>query len=180
MKVLSIDIGYHNMGIVLAECPLKGDGVTVDFVKRVSLEDYKYNAPTNEIADLVPLFVEDHQHIFDAAERILIERQPPGGFTNIQTLLHYMFRDRVVLVSPVSMHTHFGMRHLDYEQRKERVESIAERHVVGGIPYDRKHDIADAICMLLYYNFRSGVHIFDTYRFQTGSALPTPTPRGRL
>src|SRR5210317_1078063 len=46
----------------------------------------------------------------------------PGGFTNIPTLLHYMFRDRVVLVSPVSMHTHFGMRHLDYEQRKERVE----------------------------------------------------------
>ena len=180
MRILSIDIGYNNMGLVLAECPLKGPKIHVEFVKKVNLEDYKHVAPTNEIADLVPLFVEDHAYIFDAAERILIERQPPGGFTNIQTLLHYMFRDRVVLVSPVSMHTHFGMRHLDYEQRKERVESIAERHVEGGIPYDRKHDIADAICMLLYYNFRSGVHIFDTYRFQTGSALPTPTPRGRL
>ena len=46
------------------------------FMKKVSLEDYKY-IYSNDFVDLVPLFVDDHKDIFDKAERILIERQPP-------------------------------------------------------------------------------------------------------
>jgi len=164
MKVLAIDIGYHNMGLVLAESAT-GPRIEVEYVKKVSLEDYKY-LRSNDMVDLVPLFVEDHQDIFDAADKILIERQPPGGFTNIEILLHYMFRDKVSLISPVSMHTHFGMRHLDYDQRKERTVSIAEKYIVGEIPYERKHDIADALCMIVYYNFRTTVHFFDTFKFK--------------
>ena len=75
MKILAIDIGYHNMGLVLAES-LTGPKIVVEYMKKVSLEDYKY-LKTNDFVDLVPLFVEDHQHLFDAAEKILIERQPP-------------------------------------------------------------------------------------------------------
>ena len=163
MKILAIDIGYHNMGLVLAEYG-KGPKVDVEFMKKVSLEDYKY-IHSNDIVDLIPLFVEDHRFIFDAAVTILIERQPPGGFTNIEVLLNYMFKDKVILVSPVSMHTHFGMRHLNYEERKERTVSIADKYIEGEIPYERKHDIADALCMILYYNFRVSVHFFDKFRF---------------
>jgi len=163
MKVLAIDIGYHNMGLVLAESGA-GPKIEVEYVKKVNLEDYKY-LRSNDMVDLVPLFVEDHQDIFDAADKILIERQPPGGFTNIEILLHYMFKDKVSLISPVSMHTHFGMRHLDYDQRKERTVSIAEKYIVGEIPYERKHDIADALCMIVYYNFRNTVHFFDKFKF---------------
>jgi len=163
MKILAIDIGYHNMGLVLAECG-KGPKVEVEFIKKVSLEDYKY-IYSNDIVDLVPLFVDAHKHIFEAADTILIERQPPGGFTNIEVLLHYMFKDKVVLISPVSMHTHFGMRHLNYEERKERTVSIADKYIDGEIPYERKHDIADALCMIVYYNFKVSVHFFDQFRF---------------
>lgn len=74
MKILAIDIGYHNMGLVLAES-LTGPKIVVEYMKKVSLEDYKY-LKTNDFVDLVPLFVEDHQHLSDAAEKILIERQP--------------------------------------------------------------------------------------------------------
>lgn len=165
MKILAIDVGYHNMGLVVADTDA-GPKIVVEYVKKVSLEDYKY-LRTNDIVDLVPLFVEDHKDIFDGVDKILIERQPPGGFTNIEVLLHYMFRDKVSLVSPVSMHTHFGMRHLDYDQRKERTVSIAEKYIVGEIPYDRKHDIADALCMIVYYNFRTTVHFFDRFRMKT-------------
>jgi hypothetical protein len=163
MKVLAIDIGYHNMGLVVAECG-NGPQIKVNYVKKVSLEDYKY-IKTNDMVDLVPLFVEDHKGIFDEADTILIERQPPGGFTNIEILLNYMFRDKVVLVSPVSMHMHFGMRHLDYDQRKERTVTIANKYLEEDIPYDRKHDIADALCMILYHNFRVSVHFFDRFKY---------------
>jgi len=158
MRVLSIDIGYNNMGLVMAE------DNTVTFIKKVNLGDYKF-IYTNDIVDLVPLFVDEHKELFESADKILIERQPPGGFTNIEVLLHYMFKDKVSLISPVSMHTHFGMRHLNYEQRKERTVSIAEKHLKYEIPYERKHDVADALCMIIYYNFRNTVHIFDRFRF---------------
>ena len=163
MKILAIDIGYHNMGLVLADSAT-GPKIRVDCVKKVSLSDYKY-IYSNDIVDLVPLFVEDHKEMFDSAEKILIERQPPGGFTNVEILLHYMFKDKVSLISPVSMHTHFGMRHLNYDQRKERTVSIAEKYIEDEIPYERKHDIADALCMIVYHNFRTMVHFFDTFKF---------------
>jgi len=163
MKVLAIDIGYHNMGLVLAECG-NGPNIDIEYIKKVSLEDYKY-IYSNDIVDLVPLFVDEHKEIFDKAERILIERQPPVGFNNIEILLHYMFKDKVKLISPVSMHTHFGMRHLDYDQRKERTVSIAEKYIEGEIPYERKHDIADALCMIVYHNFRNCVHLFDKFKY---------------
>lgn len=166
-RVLSIDIGFHNLGLVVASWE-RGGPIEVEMAKKVSLEDYKYVAPSNEIAFLVPLFVDAHQVLFDSSDVILIERQPPGGFTNIQTLLHYMFRDKVILVNPVSMHAHFGMRHLDYEGRKARVESIASRYVTS--LEERKHDIADAMCMILYYKFKTDVHIFDRFRFQPQKA----------
>lgn len=163
MKVLSIDIGYHNMGLVLAES-LPGPKITVEYIKKASLGDYKY-IRSNNFVDLIPLFVEDHQSIFDSADKILIERQPPGGFQNIEILLHYMFKEKVILVSPVSMHVHFGMRHLDYEERKERTVAIAGKYIEGEIPYERKHDIADALCMIVFDNFRSCVHSFDKFKY---------------
>lgn len=171
-RVLSIDVGFHNLGLVLASWPKKNDPLEVEVAKKVSLEDYKYIAPSNDIVHLVPLFVDAHRPLFDSADVVLIERQPPGGFTNIQTLLHYMFIDKVILVNPISMHSHFGMRHLDYDGRKARVESIASRYVTAD-DYERKHDIADALCMILYYKFKTDVHIFDKFRF-------LPPQRGRL
>jgi hypothetical protein len=163
MKILAIDIGYINMGLVLAECG-NGPGIKVEFLKKVNLGDYK-NIRTNDFVDIIPLFVEEHNHIFNMADKILIERQPPGGFTNIEILLHYMFRDKVSLISPVSMHTHFGMKHLDYEGRKDRTVVIANKYLDDEIPYERKHDIADALCMIIFFNFRNSVHIFDRFKF---------------
>ncbi len=164
MKVLAIDIGFHNMGLVSAEFE-DSPKIDVKYMKKVSLEDYKY-LRSNDFVDLVPLFVEDHQDIFDSADKILIERQPPGGFTNIEILLNYMFKDKVTLVSPVSMHVHFGMRHLNYEERKERTVVISEKYM-GEIPYERKHDIADALCMIIFYNFRTEVHYFDKFKYSS-------------
>lgn len=160
-KALAVDVGYTNMGLAFATC--EKSQVRVERTCKVNLSDYKYNAKTNEVFDLVPLFVEDYKDLFDEADVVLIEKQPPGGLTNVECLLAYMFRDKLVQVNPVSLHTHFGMRHLDYEQRKVRTTAIAERYV--DLPYERKHDVADAVCMLVYWNFRTSVHFFDGFRF---------------
>ena len=60
----------------------------------------------------------------------------------------------------------FGIRHLTYDERKVRLTNIATRHLTQEIPYERKHDIADAICMIEYYNFKNSVHFFDRFRYK--------------
>ena len=162
MKILGVDIGYTNMGLVMATC--KDVDIKVDYIKKVDLSDYKYIGKTNDTAVLISLFVDDHESIFKESEVILIERQPPGGLTNIETLLHYIFMDKVKLISPQSVHRHFGMAHLTYEERKERSISIASKYIKD-IPYERQHDIADALCMIIHYNFLVSVHYFDRFIF---------------
>ena len=168
MKVLAVDIGFHNMGLVFAEFE-DDPKIHVRTIKKASLDDYKY-VYSNDMIDLILLFVEDHRDLFDSADKILIERQPPTGFTNIEILLHYMFKDKVILISPISMHVHFGIRELTYDERKERTVSIAEKYIDGGIPYERKHDIADALCMIVYYNFKTTTHAFDRFKFNEKKA----------
>ena len=164
MKILAIDVGYHNIGVCFADC--SSGFVNVELIKKVSLEEYKFAVDSSELVDLVPAFCEAHEILFDTADVVLVERQPPKGLKAIEVLLHFMYKSKVVLVSPTSLHTHFGMAHLNYDQRKERVEKIASHYVKDlPCPWERKHDIADAVCMVVYYNFRQSVHAFDRFRF---------------
>lgn len=159
MKLLGIDIGYHNLGLVLAEC--NKEKIQVLYVKKVDLTSYK-TKETPELSDMIHGFVTEYSDIFCQADQVLIERQPPGGIASVEVLLHYMFRHKAVLISPVSMHKHFNIGHLDYEQRKERTECIAQKYLDCFEYYKslgRKHDIADALCMILYQSFRNGTSL---------------------
>jgi hypothetical protein len=56
------------------------------------------------------------------------------------------------------MHKHFGIGYLDYENRKIKTEQIAGEY----FPSEqnnywnqvRKHDMADAMCMIIYYTHK--------------------------
>lgn len=179
MKLVGIDVGYKNIGLVMADC--QNEKVSVEFFKRINISILDHNRVsfcnckiphTNELSDLIAHFVQEYKEIFDAADQIIVERQPPGGLTNVETLLHYIFRDKVILVSPVSMHKHFGMGHLDYDNRKIRTEEIAGKYMdLSNLT--RKHDVADAFCMIMYQNFlnrklikkQSEKNPFESYRF---------------
>jgi Holliday junction resolvasome RuvABC endonuclease subunit len=157
MKYLGIDIGYYNIGLAFTECI--GPHVEVIFVGKVDLTHFK-TKQTPELSDMVHAFVTEYSHVFCDADKILIERQPPGGFSSIEVLLHYIFRHKAILISPLSMHKHFGIGHLTYEQRKERTELIASKYINNFQNYDqlsRKHDIADALCMILFQNYKDGI-----------------------
>lgn len=150
MIYTGIDIGYHNMGLVQCD-----DDLNVLYQKRINLTRYKCGTDctlyhTNEVADLVAHLVQEYKEVFDSSDVILMERQPPTGLTNIETLLLYIFREKIKLISPNSVHAHFGYGHLDYENRKERVVSIASKYMT--IPGVRKHDIADAFCIILFFH----------------------------
>lgn len=184
MLYTAIDVGYKNLGLIQVELNATATSVVSPlFMKKIDISRIphknvsfcKCGIPhTNEVADHVAHFIQEYQDILHSADVILMERQPPGGLTNIEALLFFVFRDKIKLISPNSVHCHFGFGHLDYEQRKERVVSIASKHIT--LPdIERKHDIADAFCMILYevqqnqLKFKRTEEIkrlpFDNYRF---------------
>lgn len=109
---------------------------------------------TNEVADMMAHFIQEYGYLMDSADTILVERQPPTGLTQIETLLLFLYRDKTQLVSPNSMHSHFGINHFEYERRKESTVSIASPYLEHFETYSlatRKHDLADAMCFILYH-----------------------------
>lgn len=157
MKVVGIDVGYYNLGLVLAEC--NNEKVNVLYVQKVDITNYKTPGAT-ELSDMINGFVTDYADTFEQADQVVIERQPPGGITSVEVLLHYIFRNKAILVSPLSMHKHFNIGHLDYEHRKERTEFIASKYLNDFNYYkklERKHDVADALCLVIYQSFHNGI-----------------------
>lgn len=159
MLIAAIDVGYNNLGIVVAEVT-DYEIKTICFCKRVNISEYRCRDEnckvphTREVCDLVAHFVQDYHHIFLPCETVLIERQPPGGLCNVECALALLLRDKIQWVSPNAMHRHHGISHLDYDQRKVKTEEISDpwlREIDGYNTQERKHDMADAMCMVLYW-----------------------------
>ena len=132
----------------------------VTYIKKVDITRYTHNTVcecklhhTHHITDYVLHFVHEYRNVFDSSEHVFIERQPPTGLVAVEALLFSLFREKMTLVSPNSMHKHFMIGHLDYEGRKKKTQAIAEPYV-GALEYYqgqvRKHDMSDAVCILLY------------------------------
>lgn len=160
-KILSIDIGIVNLGYVFVET----DGVLniVKACNRVDITHVQHARVSrcnctlyhdNCIPDYLDHFIQEHQNLFDDADEILLERQPPVGITNVQDLLFTRFRNKVKLISPNSVHKHFKMTRNDYELRKQQSVTITNEYLKDFFNFEsntRQHDISDAMLMILYY-----------------------------
>lgn len=161
-NVVSIDIGMYNLGLV---CARVHEDLTI-YVDRVAKVDLAHSMHrripailcklhhSNATCDRVAHFIQEWEPWLNGATDILIERQPPTGFKDIEALLQYCFRDKVHIIQPQSIHSHFGLPHGDYEGRKAITVAIAHHHlkgVPGWMGLERKHDVADAMCQLLWW-----------------------------
>jgi len=163
MRIGSIDIGYNNMGVVISDIDKEWNINKIVIATKIDIQHHIHNKVqwgncklhhSRNICDLVTHFIQEYDDQFTLCDHVLIERQPPMGFTNIEALLMNHYRDKVTLVSPRSMHKMFGIGRLSYETRKTKTEQIANTYLVGNPSYDkllRKHDVADAFCMILFF-----------------------------
>lgn len=149
MNLISIDIGYTNMAIV----HIKTECKKLDVINLYKIDLHEFNE--TQVHKSMLKFIEAYKDLFKNVDLIIIERQPPQGLTNIQDILAYEYSDKVILICPRSMHKHFYISKLDYESRKKFTTKIADKYLKDNETYkllDRKHDIADAFCLALYYN----------------------------
>ena len=114
----------------------------------------------NCIPDYLDHFIQETPH-FEECDVLILERQPPVGITNVQDLLFTKFREKVLLISPGSIHKFFNFNSEKvsdeterYNARKEKSECVAQSYLTNYKTFTtniRKHDIADALLMIIYY-----------------------------
>jgi len=105
------------------------------------------------IPDYLDHFIQETVY-FDECDVLIIERQPPVGITNVQDLLFKLFREKVLLISPGSVHKYFNLPSCEYELRKLKSEKLSEIYLSAFDKFTsniRKHDISDAMLMIIYY-----------------------------
>lgn len=164
--VVSIDIGVVNLGFCAAF--VKKDFMLdeifwidlIDITKfkhtEIKKQECKLNH-TKTFSDWIDHFIQENYQFFEQADFILLENQPPQGFKVVEQILFSKFRSKCHLISPIKLHKFLNINHLVYEDRK--IETIKTALKLLSVPelieqfhyYNRKHDIADAICILLYW-----------------------------
>ena len=159
MHIISVDVGYSSLGLVSAHVQDDYSTVQVVSADKIDLRDIpcidscqlRHSA---NVVDRIAHFLQAYADTFEGANKVLIEVQPLGGIRDVQALLYAHFRDKAILISPNAVHKHFQLPAKDYEKRKEIVVFKAYpylEHLVTFRKHIRKHDMADAVCMILYW-----------------------------
>ncbi len=185
---LSIDIGIVHLALVLVEVTEEFEFDHVVWHHLIDIRKLRHGTVPAEqcslghtatITDRMAHVYQEYEHVFLAAERILVERQPIMGLQAVQESLFAQFRDKMTLVLPNSVHKCFKMSS-NYENRKQESVNLARDYFysinnplypAGKARADsplvvcgkfesyldklnkteiRNHDIADAICMVIF------------------------------
>ena len=178
MFVIGIDIGIYHMGVVGVKINQNYTINEIEFCKLVDIKNYSCNRDCKLfhdecIADYMSHFFKENQTVLDRADHIIIERQPPMGLIAIQELLVFKYRSKSKLVSPSSMHCHFSISDLNYEQRKIRVVKMIEHQLnkfKSFTKLERKHDVADALCILKFWLFKENQKYEEAKRLEEWKA----------
>ena len=171
--VISIDVGIIHLAIVGAFIEEDFSYTDIDFCELVDITNFVRNCNILEcdlyhersISDWMAHFFKNKHELLSRASYILVERQPLCGLVAVQELINTKYRDKTILVQPSAMHKHFDIGTFTYDHRKDVVCKIANSHLKNFphfIKNERKHDMADAYCILSYWcNFMKKIYIRD-------------------
>lgn len=167
--VLGVDVGVNNLGLSLAKIDDEYNFMDINQIELINITQYTHNNVscddcllnhTKTFSDWMNHVFQEYDYFFENATYIVIERQPIFGFVVVEQLIYNKWRNKSFLVSPNSMHKYFNIGHYSYEERKDKVESIVLRYITNPIilsnfnRYKRKHDVADSICILIFWLFQ--------------------------
>ena len=176
--VLSIDIGIKHLGISVTLLDSDYNIIEIIWIDLIDIQVFVHKDGPSEkecklnhtkcFCDWINHVFQENMIWFEKANTILIERQPPMGLVGIEQLIFSRWREKAVLISPNSMHKFFIIGHCDYEQRKVVTERIARKSLYTHSTlseqfdfYHRVHDIADSICMMLFWIDRKKEEVRD-------------------
>ena len=175
MSIVGVDIGIRHLGLVGARRWVHASVrcFHIEWTLLVDLTSLPHTQVsikqctiphTRDLAARLRHFQQEYGHLLDIADIVAVERQPLQGLQAVQLFFQLAWPTTVVLVSPNAMHTWLGIGMYEYEGRKEHTVAAARRmlELCGYAPKDvegmllgggdRKHDVADAACVALFYS----------------------------
>lgn len=164
-KVLSIDVGVIHLGISVSILNKDYTLKEIVWVDNIDITDYKHTKclisecklyHTKTFSDWIEHVIQENKEYFEDSDMIIIEKQPPAGFVVVEQLIFSKYRNKTTIVSPNSVHKYFNFFDLDYDKRKEYSIKIGDRFLSEKLiekskTFDRRHDISDSICIMLYF-----------------------------
>jgi hypothetical protein len=169
MKILAIDVGLLNLALIGVDLPenyLERQEVILEkeifFCELIDITQLiiECNDPNCKlyhdkiICDYMTHLFKKYKNIFESANEILVERQPPFGIVAVQELIMREYRNKCQLISPNAMLKFFGILQFEYPERKVLTEKIAMEYLSSikiFVFNERRHDMADSLCLILYY-----------------------------
>ena len=161
-SVLSIDIGILHLGISVSLLDEEYNLIEIIWFDLLDITKFKCDRESCQLNHsktftdwLGHVWISEYD-FFEQVDYILIERQPPCGLVAVEQLIFSRWRSKAILISPNSMHKYFNIGHQDYDQRKVSTEKIARMFIKNKFLveqlefYNRKHDITDSICIMIF------------------------------
>ncbi len=119
---------------------------------------------SNCLSDRINHFCQEYKPILQSCKQIFIERQPITGHISVKQLIFKVYRKKALLVHPTSMHKYFKIDYLSYEEKKAETIKLCQKYITNDCKKhflaskERKHDITDTICILLYQLYKNRVN----------------------
>lgn len=169
MIIISIDIGFTNLGLTASKVDNNFKLIEIFYINLINISEYTHNHISEEdcqlyhtknVYDYCVHIAQENEELFKSADYVLIERQPPSGLCHVEQILFGIFRDKVILISPNSVHKFHQFHGLDYDQRKVASHILAQKYIIeyGSEEmlyqfedFSRQHDIADALGQIVFW-----------------------------
>ena len=160
-RIVSIDVGIQHLGVSETLVTDEYDFMEIVMFEMIDITTCRLPKPcslhhTPCFSDWIQHIMVEYKEVFDRSDRILIERQPPQGLVAIEQLFYFQYREKALLVHPRVVHTYLMCGYMDYEGRKLVSEKSARMYLSEEQKErfdreERRHDIADSICMMLWW-----------------------------
>ena len=102
--VLCIDVGILNLGVSIGLIDKEFNLKEIAYVDLIDITKYTHEREldgikcklrhTKSIADWMEHIFHEHLPLFQEADYILVERQPPSGLVAIEQLIYYRWREK--------------------------------------------------------------------------------------
>ena len=168
MIIFAVDPGTINMGFA---CYDSDKRAFITFGKYNMQEGVKKSEKT-KYALLTKRFCDAMDDYLRMSDVIVIEAQMQAKMKMIQTALQCFYWDKSVVLGPLAYRKFFKISMSNYNQNKKASEKLSqllirtpnERRLMS--TFDKKDDVADAIIMAKYWDYKERKESYDGPNFE--------------
>ncbi len=156
---VGVDVGVVHLALAMCHTNAAYEDFTVQRVQLIDITELEHQrvprsrcplSHTGMACDRVLHVIQERQALFDAAEEVVVERQPPQGIRDVEQVFVTVFRTKCHVMAPQTMHKFLHSSGYEYAERKQISIRTAKAYVPDiTAMFEKADDVADAVCLVL-------------------------------